>query len=194
MRRIFLVILRPFKLGDVVTIAGITRTVSDIGLFGTTVNTADNIQTIVGNGKVFGDTIQNYSENEYRRVDLLAQLAHEAEPERAIEILQAGLKCIPNVLETPAPSVQTLEFTLAGPVLAVRPYCRAADYWQVYFDCNRLIQRGLHDAGFPVPEQQFAIRASPTHPPREAPRVYSSGTPDHLCRLASRAINALRRK
>ena len=155
---VFLVILRPFKLGDFVTIGGVTGTVKDIGLFGTTVNTPENVLTIVGNGKVFSDTIQNYSANEYRRVDLVAQLAHEAEPERAIQLLKVGLKRIPNVLDAPNPDVEILQFTLAGPVLAVRPYCRPADYWQVYFDTNRLIQQGLHDAGFPAPEQHYAVR------------------------------------
>jgi small conductance mechanosensitive channel len=60
---VFLVILRPFKVGDFVTIGGVTGSVKDIGLFGNTVNTPDNVLTIVGNGKVFSDIIQNYSAN-----------------------------------------------------------------------------------------------------------------------------------
>src|SRR2546429_4659589 len=32
---------------------------------------------------------------------------------------------------------EILEFNLAGPVLAVRPYCHTDHYWQVYFDTNR---------------------------------------------------------
>jgi len=155
---IFLVILRPFKVGDFVMVGGTTGTVRDIGLFGTTVNTPDNVLAIVGNGKIFADTIQNYSANEYRRVDLVAQLAYEADPDRAIQVLKAGLKRIPNVMEAPAPDVEILQFTLAGPVLAVRPYCRPDDYWQVYFDTNHLIQQGLHEAGFPAPEQHYAVR------------------------------------
>ena len=158
---VFLVILRPFKVGDFVTVGGVTGSVTAIGLFGTTVNTADNVLTIVGNGKIFSDTIQNYSANEYRRVDLVAQLAHEADHEKAIGLLKAGMRRIPNVLASPAPEVEILQFTLAGPVLAVRPYCRPADYWQVYFDTNRLIQEGLHDAGFPFPEQRYAVRNEP---------------------------------
>ena len=31
-----------------------------------------------------------------------------------------------------------LTFNLAGPVLAVRPFCNNKDYWQVYFDTNIL--------------------------------------------------------
>src|SRR5439155_22708822 len=57
----FLVFLRPFKMGDSVTAGGVTGTVESIGLFGTVINTPDNVHTIVGNNKVFADTIQNFS-------------------------------------------------------------------------------------------------------------------------------------
>jgi len=38
-----------------------------------------------------------------------------------------------------------------GPVLAVRPYCHNDNYWQVYFDGNRIIREALAEAGFPAP-------------------------------------------
>jgi small conductance mechanosensitive channel len=156
---VFLVILRPFKLGDFVSAGGATGTVQAIGLFGTTLNTPDNVLTIVGNSKIFSDTIQNFSANEYRRVDLMAQLSHGADHEAAIRMLKEGLKRIPNVLPSPAPDVEILQFNLAGPVLAVRPYCSNAHYWQVYFDTNRLIRESFRDAGYPVPEHHYSVRA-----------------------------------
>ena len=59
----FLVFLRPFKVGDFVTAGGVTGTVDAISLFGTTINTPDNVHTIVGNNKIFSETIQNFSAN-----------------------------------------------------------------------------------------------------------------------------------
>jgi small conductance mechanosensitive channel len=73
---VFLVILQPFKVGDFVTAGGIMGTVHEVGLFVTYIDTLDNVRHIVGNGKIFGDVIQNCSTNAYRRVDLTAQLAH----------------------------------------------------------------------------------------------------------------------
>ncbi len=155
---VFLVILQPFKVGDFVTVAGVTGTVEEIGLFATTLSTPDNVKTIVGNGKVFGDTIQNFSANPYRRVELTAQLAHGVDPQAAVELLKPALAQVPNVLASPAPDVEILTFNLAGPVLAVRPYCNNAHYWQVYFDTNRLIRETFAQAGFPVPEQHYSVR------------------------------------
>ena len=157
---VFLVILQPFKVGDFIAAAGVTGTVEAIGLFATTINTLDNIKTIVGNGKIFGDTIQNFSANPYRRVDLLAQLAHGVDPEAAIALLKPALARVPNVMAEPGPDVEILTFNLAGPVLAVRLYCNNEHYWQVYFDTNRLIRDTFARAGFPVPEQHYAVRGS----------------------------------
>ncbi len=155
---VFLVILQPFKVGDFITAAGVTGTVEEIGLFATTLSTPDNIKTMVGNGKVFGDTIQNFSANPYRRVELTAQLAHDVDPQAAIALLKPALAKIPNVMATPAPDVEILTFNMAGPVLAVRPYCNNAHYWQVYFDTNRLIRETFAHAGFPVPEHHYSLR------------------------------------
>src|SRR5256885_6897450 len=67
---VFLVMLRPFKVGDMISAGGVTGIATTIGLFGTTINTPDNVLSIVGNSKILADTIQNFSSNEYRRVDL----------------------------------------------------------------------------------------------------------------------------
>lgn len=75
----FLIVLRPFKVGDFVTAGGMTGTVREIGLFATTFNTPDNVVTLVGNNKIFSDTIQNFTTNPYRRVELKAQLAGSAD-------------------------------------------------------------------------------------------------------------------
>ncbi len=157
---VFIIILQPFKVGDFVTAGGIMGTVEEVGLFVTSINTLDNIRNIVGNGKILGDVIQNYSHNAYRRVDLQAQLSHGVDPHQAMALLRAGLLKIPNVLPDPAPCVEILTFTLAGPVLAVRPFCNNAHYWQVYFDTNALIKDSFTTAGFAVPEQHYMVRTA----------------------------------
>ena len=147
----FLVVLRPMKVGDFMTVAGVTGTVTELGLFTTVINTPDNVQTIIGNNKVFSDTIQNYSHNPFRRVDLKCQLSGAADHRAAMALLREKIATIPNVLPEPKVDVEILDFTLVGPVLAVRPYCHTDNYWQVYFDTNRMIREALGEAGFPAP-------------------------------------------
>ena len=154
----FLMVLRPFKVGDAVTAAGVTGTVKEIGLFVTAINTPDNVLTMVGNNKVFAESIQNFTANPFRRVDLKAQLNGSVDPGQAAQILKERIGRIPNVLVSPAVDVEILEFNFAGPVLVVRPYCHNDNYWQVYFDTNKAIREAFGAAGFPAAEQQLVIR------------------------------------
>lgn len=157
---VFLIVLQPFKVGDFVVAGGVTGTVEEVGLFVTSINTLDNIRNIVGNGKIFAEVIQNFSTNAFRRVDLMAQLSHEANPHQAIAVLRTGLTKIRNVLVDPVPCVEIVTFNLAGPVLAVRPFCNNKDYWQVYFDTNMLIKDTFTTAGFSVPEEHYMVRTA----------------------------------
>jgi len=154
----FILVLRPFKVGDYVVAGEVEGTVRMIGLFNTTIDTPDNVQTMVGNAKIMGGTIKNFSANAYRRVDLVAQIDHSVDPNDAIRRLKEALPKIANVVAEPRPDVEILTFNERGPVLAVRPYCNNAHYWQVYFDTNKLIRDTFAHAGFPVPEQHYSIR------------------------------------
>ena len=147
----FLIVLKPFKVGDFIAAAGVTGTVKEIGLFATAIDTPDNVLTIIGNNKIFGDNIQNYSHNAFRRVELKCQLAGDADHVAAMELLRARMASIANVVAKPGPEVEILDFNLVGPVLAVRPFCHNDHYWQVYFDGNRAIREALAAAGFPAP-------------------------------------------
>jgi small conductance mechanosensitive channel len=157
---LFLMVLRPFKVGDMIGAAGVTGDVREIGLFVTALDTVDNVRVYVGNNKLFSDTIHNYTENPFRRVDLTAQLAHTVDPQDAVRRLKEKLARIPNVMSSPAPSVEILTFNERGTVLAVRPFCANAHYWQVFFDTNRAISDVGGEAGYAVPESRVAMRSA----------------------------------
>lgn len=154
---VFLILFTPFAVGDFINAGGVTGTVEEIGLFVTTVNTPDNVKTIIGNNKIFSDNIQNYSANPYRRVDLVAQLSHSVDHNEAIVLLKNKIAQIDNVIDEPSPVVEILEFNPAGFILAVRPFCSNDNYWQVYFDTNKMIRETFGEAGYPIPAPHYAI-------------------------------------
>lgn len=147
----FLIIFRPYKVGDYVTAGGVEGTVTEIGMFNTVINTPDNVLTVVGNSKVSTEVIHNYSANPHRRVERQAQLAFGVNPLEAIEKLKPALAAIPNVLAEPAPTVEILDFNALGTLLCVRPHCHTDHYWQVYFDTNKAIASTFAAAGYPPP-------------------------------------------
>ncbi len=155
---IFLVVLRPFKVGDFISAGGITGTVEEVGLFVTTIDTPDNVRTFVGNNKLFSDNIQNFSANPYRRVELTAQISGAADPKQAMAAIKQRVQKIPNVAAKPEPDVAIASFTPVGPVLAIRPYTSNESYWQVYFDTNMAIREVLGDGSFPAPMPVYGVQ------------------------------------
>ena len=153
----FMLVLRPFKVGDFVSVGGVVGTVHELGLFGTTLITPDNVMTTVGNGKIFSDTIQNFSALPVRRVDRTAQLAGGVDPLDAIARLKAAIATISNIAEKPGIEVNLLDFTLQGPVIAVRAYTHTNHYWQVFFDMNEAIARTGKEAGWPAPASTYKL-------------------------------------
>ena len=152
----FMQVLRPYKVGDFISAGGVTGTVSELGLFATTLLTPDNVTTFVGNNKIFSDNIQNFNAQPFRRVDCVAKVANSVDPKEAIARLKPVIAAIPNVNATPAPDIEILEFTPEGPKLCVRPYTANEHYWQVYFDTNKAIVDTFGAAGYPVPATPLA--------------------------------------
>jgi small conductance mechanosensitive channel len=155
---LFVMVLRPYKVGDFISAAGVIGEVKEIGLFVTVIDTMDNVRTVIGNAKVFGDTIQNFTANPYRRVDLSAQIAHSVDPKDAMQRLRAKIAKVPNVMAEPVPVLEILTFNPMGTVIAVRPFCHNHHYWQVYFDTNRAIAEVGAEAGYQAPETRHLVR------------------------------------
>lgn len=141
---IFLLVFRPFKVGDTISAVNIIGTVREIGLFVTSIVTPDNVITYVGNNRLFSDNVQNFSATPFRRVDLTVQLLPGVDSEVVTMRLRQRMRQIPHLLDTPAPVIEILAFNIIGaavaPVLAVRPFCRNEHYNQVFFDTTRAIQ------------------------------------------------------
>jgi small conductance mechanosensitive channel len=157
---VFLQIFRPVSPGDYVEAGGVEGTVEEVGIFVTSITSPDNVRNYVSNSKLFGDNIKNYSATSFRRVELVAQLDNSADVGQAISLLKEGIKGVPNQIAGKEADVEVLEFSERGPRLAVRPYTHTANYWQVYFDTNRMIVDVLGKAGFPVPRIPVAMHGS----------------------------------
>jgi len=155
---VFILVLRPFKVGDYVLAGEVEGTIRAIGLFTTAIDTPDNVNTMVGNAKVMNGTIKNFSHNPYRRVELTAQLDHTVDVHDAVRRLKEALPAIPNVMKDPAPSVEIITFNERGPVLAVRPFVHTDNYWQVYFETNKTIRDTFGAAGYPTAEAHLFVR------------------------------------
>jgi len=143
----FLMVLRPFKVGDSIECGSVSGTVQEIGLFATTLLTADNVPTYVNNSRILGDTLRNFSDSPHRRVDRTVQVDFGVNPRKVMDLLRERVALIPNVLAQPAPQIEILDINDTGVLLTLRPYCKPEHYGGVFFATNALINDVLIETG-----------------------------------------------
>lgn len=129
---IFLLVLRPFRVGDEISAAGVSGVVQEIGLFATTLDTSDNLRIAVGNNRLFGDNIINFTHHPHRKIVVKVPLLHGGDVRLQMRAMQEMVATVPGVLQQPAPSVVVAEFTALGPVLGIGVHCKPSQASGVY--------------------------------------------------------------
>lgn len=147
----------PFHVGDVVEISGILGKVQDMNMMATTLITPDNKKVMVPNKSVWGSAITNYTALDTRRVDLGIGISYGSDIGKAKEVIQATLAACDKVLDDPAPTVEVVEMADSSVNLVVRPWCKTADYWDVYFGVNQAVKEALDKAGIQIPFPQMDV-------------------------------------
>ncbi|MEZ4292473.1 MAG: mechanosensitive ion channel [Myxococcota bacterium] len=149
-----LLIFRPIRLGDYVEVAGVARSVVEIGIFTTTLNTPDNVRIICPNTRVYGDIITNYSANERRRIDLVLGVGYGDDLGVALDAIERVVKADERVLAEPAPTIEVAELGDSSVDIVVRPWVASGDYWPTRFALMRALKEGVEAAGCSIPFPQ----------------------------------------
>ncbi len=156
---VMLILFRPFKVGDYVTIAGVSGTVQRIDIFNTILHTVDNQKLIVPNSGVTGDIITNVTANNTRRIDLVIGISYSDDIPKAKQVLEDIIKSEERVLEIPKPTIAVSELADSSVNLVVRPWVKTSDYWDVYFALTEKIKLTFDEKGvsFPFPQQDVHL-------------------------------------
>ncbi|WP_281967316.1 mechanosensitive ion channel family protein [Roseovarius nanhaiticus] len=160
---LMIMINRPFDEGDYVTVAGVGGTVQKVSVVSTTVTTPDNQFIVIPNSKVWGDVIINTTASDTRRVDLVFGIGYEDSIEEAQETLENVLAMHPKVMKDPAPVIRVNELGASSVNFIVRPWVRAEDYWDVYWDLTRQVKEVFDERGLtiPFPQTEMRIKGDP---------------------------------
>ncbi|WNG56604.1 mechanosensitive ion channel family protein [Archangium gephyra] len=148
---VFLLVLRPFRVGDEISAGGATGVVQEIGLFATTIDTGDNLRISVGNNRLFSDNIINFTHHPNRKVTVRVPLMHGVDVATMMRALQERVAVVPGIQEQPAPSVEVVEFTAAGPVLGVGAFCKATQAGATQAAISHAVAEFLLASGYAVP-------------------------------------------
>ena len=154
---VMLLIFRPFKVGDVVCVSGQTGKVDEIGLFTTTLDTADNRRLILPNGSVFGTPIENITHHDTRRVAVAVGVSYEADIDQTRSVLHSAAMGVPDHLEDPPPQIALMELGASSVDWQVRIWCKSSDYWAVREATTRAVKLALDGAGIGIPYPQMDV-------------------------------------
>ncbi len=146
-----LVMFKPFKVGDYVEVSGVGGTVTEIHIFHTVLLTPNNVRVIIPNGNITGDTIQNYSAEKRRRIDLVIGCGYNDDLRAVKQFLTEIVIADSRVLQEPAPVVAVSELGDSSVKLVVRPWVASADFWPTKFDLTERIKLGFDERGFTIP-------------------------------------------
>lgn len=156
---VMLVMFRPFKIGHVVEVSGVTGKVKDLRIFSTILITPDNKEVIIPNGQVTSDVITNYTSQGTRRVDLVFGVSYDDDLKVAKKIMEDTVNAHPLVMKEPAPKVALMELGASSVDFVVRPWTTVDDYWTVYSDLLEQMKANLEAGGcsFPYPQSDVHL-------------------------------------
>jgi small conductance mechanosensitive channel len=151
---VLILIFKPYNVGDLIESQGHLGVVKEVQIFNTMLLSPSNKRIIIPNGAVSNGSIVNYSVEGLLRVDLVIGIAYESDIPKAKEVLHNAMADHQLVLKDPASNVAVSELADSSVNLVVRPWCKAADYWQVYFDITEAAKVGLESSGVTIPFPQ----------------------------------------
>ncbi|MEQ9104292.1 MAG: mechanosensitive ion channel [Rhodothermales bacterium] len=154
---IMLLAFRPFKVGDVVNIGGVTGKVVEIAMFSTEIDTFDNRRFTVPNGSVYGSTIENMTFHDTRRVDVAVGTDYPASIADARKVLITAASSVNGILADPAPVAILTELGASSIDWSVRVWSKTSDYWAVKEELTQKVKEHLDEAGIGIPFPQMDV-------------------------------------
>lgn len=154
---VMVLVFKPFIVGDYIEALGHSGTVKEIQIFNTILNTPDNRIIIVPNGKVYSESIVNYSKEPQRRVDFVFGIGYNSDLDKAKDIISQLLESNELVLKEPAPFVALKELGDSSVNIVVRAWVDAPNYWNVFFETNEAVYKQFNQQGINIPYPQMDV-------------------------------------
>ena len=148
---VLIMVFKTYKIGDLVEAQGVIGEVSEIDIFNSRLVSSDNNKIIVPNGAMANGNIINYTAEGKIRVDLEVGVFYDSDIKKAKEVLLKVLTDNSKVLKIPAPFVGVSQLADSSVQFVVRPYCKPADYWDVYFSNHENVKIALNQAEIEIP-------------------------------------------
>lgn len=151
---VLLVIFRPFRAGEYITVGSVSGTVDNVQIFSTTLRSSDNKTIVVPNGKIIAGEIINFSRQPERRIEMVISVAYDADIDRVKAVLNAVIDADKRIIKEKGVTVRLNEMAASSLNFAVQVWAKNSDYWAVYYDLMETFKKTLdeHQIGIPYPQ------------------------------------------
>lgn len=154
---IMLLLLRPFKVGDAIQVAGQIGTVDDIELFNTKIDTIENRRLIIPNSQIFGAVIENITHHRRRCIVFVVGVEYAADIDRTRSVLEEAVRAVPGRLDDPAPMVVLHNLGSTSVEWQLRVWAPTPDFLIVRQALIRSVKYALDQAGIGIPFPQMDV-------------------------------------
>ncbi len=167
---VMLILIRPYKFGDFVEIAGRSGTVAGIGLFRTDITTVDNVVVSIPNGDAWSAGIVNYSAHDRRRCDLRFGISYDDDMDKAAAVIRRVVDADERFLQDPEPWIRVVNLGDSSVDLELRAWAKASDLWEARFATIKAVKQAFDAEGIsiPYPHRQVIARIEKEAPAAEA--------------------------
>ena len=162
---VLLLVLRPYKVGDIIDIGGVSGSVQRLDLFVTQMSNANNHKIVVPNSKVIGDVIVNLSGQKTRRVEILFTVGYGSNLKQARAVLTGVAREHSAVLPDPEPWTGVTNLLDSAVEVTLHAWVKSPDWWQTKADLMQAGKEALDAAGIEIPfPHQVAVHYDPPAP------------------------------
>ena len=148
---VMIVFFRPIKIGDFVEVNGQMGTVKDITLNYTELASISNVQIIIPNSEVWGNTIVNYSTYPLRRAEWTFGVGYGVNLKQAEDVIRDTIMADARSMAEPEPFIQVNNLNTSSVDFLVRVWCDGAVYFAYQADMKRNVKEALDAANITIP-------------------------------------------
>ncbi|MEK6480716.1 mechanosensitive ion channel domain-containing protein [Catalinimonas sp. 4WD22] len=151
---VLILILKPYKVGDVIEAQGVIASVSEIQIFHTVLKSYDNKTIIIPNGPLYNNTIINYSTEPTRKVEWVFGVSYDDDIDKVKKVIEEVVFTDERILDRDTPYLKLAEMADSSVNFKVRGLVNQADYWDVFFEKQEAIKKAFDANGISIPFPQ----------------------------------------
>lgn len=153
---VLLIISRPFKVGDTLSVAGVYGVVEEIKLSYTVLRNEDEELITVPNKQMIGDVLVNSFD--VRVVESSIGVSYEQDPAKAISLIKEVLSGFKDVSKEHKPVVGIAKFGDSSIEVGLRYWVPTKSFFKTQYEVNLALYKVLHENHVTIPYPQREVR------------------------------------